>query len=189
MATAVSICSNALQELGAAAIASFDDTNDRARLCANLYPTAKGEVLRAHAWRCARRRVQLSPLATVPAYGKAHAFQLPGDWVRTLKVGGFNDYPVEFQHEGRQLLSDASPLYLRYVSNLDNEGTWDDLLVSVMQMRMKWALCYPVTKSTSLRTELREEFRGFLKQAKSIDSMGEPPEMLAEQSPLIAARY
>lgn len=193
MATAVSICSNALLELGAQAIASFDDGNDRARLCANVYPTRRDALLRAHPWNCAVRRVQLSPLAERPPWGYAHAYPLPPDWLRTLKVGGWGDYTPDFRHEGRQLLAgrgigSGSALLLRYIARVD-EGEWDAALVGVMTACMKWALAYPITKSTSLRAEMRDEYVRLLREAKSIDSMDEPGEQIAEASPLLAARY
>lgn len=146
-------------------------------------------MLRSHTWNCAVKRAQLSPVDDAPAYGYRHAYLLPGDWVRTLKVGGYLDFTEDFRHEGRYLLAGSSPTFLRYVSRNENEGEWDDLLISVMTARMKWVLCYPITKSTSLRTELRAEFVQMLKEAKSIDSMGEPGETFADQSPLISCRF
>jgi hypothetical protein len=189
MATPVSICSNALQALGAAPIADFNEPNDRARLCANLYPVERDALLRTHTWNCAVRRVQLSPTTDGVAYGFRRSYLLPGDWVRTLKVGGFSDYTTDFRHEGRRLLANADPLFLRYVFRNENVGEWDDLLVRVMQARMTYALCYAVTKSTSLRAEMRQEYMLALQEAKSIDSMGEPSDEFADQSPLIACRY
>ena len=188
MTTAVTICSNALLELGASPIASFDETGNQARLAANLYPPNRDALLRSHTWNCCVKRVSLSPLVGVPAYGFAFAYQLPGDWVRTIKLGNFADYSVDFRQEGRQLLCSANSLQLRYVFRNTNEGTWDDKLVEVMTALMKWRFAYPITKSTSLRDTLGAEYRMLLQQAKSIDSMEEPSEQIAEESPLISVR-
>ena len=61
MTTAVTICSNALLELGADPINSLEEGTKFARLCANLYPSLRDDVLRAHYWKCATKRVTLSP--------------------------------------------------------------------------------------------------------------------------------
>jgi hypothetical protein len=189
MTTSVSICSNALLELGVSGIADFGEGNDRARVCGALYPNLRNEVLRSHTWKSAVSRVQLSPMTDAPDYGFTKRYLLPSDWVRTMKVGGEGDWAVDFRQEGRYLLSNATPLFLRYVRRNENEGEWDDLLVSIMQMRVKWAICYAITKSTSLRDTLRQEYQQALMIAKSIDSMGAPTDQVAEQSPLIDARF
>lgn len=189
MTTAIEICSNALLELGQLPISSFDEGNDRARLCANLYPNERNAQLRSHFWNCAVKRVQLTPQVAVPAYGFKAKYLLPGDWLRTLRVGTDREASLDFRQEGREILCDAGSIFLRYVWRNENEGSWDALLIEVMQARMKWKLAYPITKSTSLRAELRDEWRLMLKQAKSIDSMDEPGESVADESPLITARY
>lgn len=189
MATSVSICSNALLALGVSPIADFNEATDRARICANLYPTLRNEVLRAHTWKSAVARVQLSPLADVPVYGPRNKFLLPSDWVRTMKVGGYGDFAADFVQEGRYILSDSTPLFLRYVRRNENESEWDDMLISIMQMRVMWAICYAITKSTTLRDTLRQEYQQALAMAKSVDSMGAPTDMVAEDTPLISCRY
>lgn len=188
MATAVSICSNALLMLGASPISSFDGSDDKARLASNLYPGQRDATLRAHTWNCCVKRVQLAPLSGVSTYGWQNAFQMPGDWVRTMRVGGSGNFVADFRQQQRTLLANATVVNLRYVFRNTNEGSWDDLLVDVLTKRMAWAMCYAVTKSTSLRDTLGQEFRLALQQAKSIDSMEEPGEMVAEDSPLISIR-
>lgn len=188
MTTAISICSNALLQLGAGAIASFDENNDRARLCANLYPQERDALLRSHYWNCAIKRAVLPPLADAPAFEWRRAFALPGDWLRTLSVRDASGYLVDFRQEGRALLADVGELRLRYVWRNDVEGTWDELLVAVMTLRMKALLCYPVTKSTSLRESLLGELKVLMQQTKSIDAMDEPGETVAEESALLAVR-
>lgn len=188
MATDVSICNDALLMLGAVPISDFNESGDRARLCANLFPANRDAVLRSHTWNCCVKRVSLSPLVDSPAYGWAYTYQLPGDWIRTIKLGNASDYASDFRHEGRLILSDSSAMSLRYVYKNTNAGTWDALLVDVMVKRMAWVLAYPVTKSTSLRESMMMDYERALKTAKSIDSMEEPSEQVAEESPLISIR-
>src|SRR3546814_17689916 len=103
MTTEVSICSNALLRLGADPINSFDEADnfgsniERARLCANLWPNVRRQVIRSHPWNCATKRVVLSPDAAAPAFGYANRFQMPGEWLRTLAV------PLDRQSEARRV--------------------------------------------------------------------------------------
>lgn len=89
MATGVSICSNALLMLGAQTINDFADqlNLDRAKLCANLYPTVRDDMLRSHPWNCAIKRAVLAPDAVAPAFGYTYSFELPADFLRVLEVG------------------------------------------------------------------------------------------------------
>ena len=74
--------------LGGAPFSSFDEPKPHVRIAANLYPGVRDDVLRKHSWNCCTARVILAPLTTPPAFDFTQQFQLPGDWIRTLQVGG-----------------------------------------------------------------------------------------------------
>jgi hypothetical protein len=186
MATAVSICSNALLMLGANPINSFDDPVDRARLASNLYPDARDAFLRAHPWNAAVKRVALAPTTTAPVFDYAYAFNLPSDWLRTLQVGEYRREP-DFKHEGRQILCDENPLYLRYVYRNDAESSWDSMMVQGMTLAMAWAMAYAITKSTTVAQLKEAEFRAFMKQARAVDGQDDPPQELGDFQ-LLASR-
>lgn len=99
MTSSVSICSNALLALGAHPINDFDEDTDHARLCANLYPTVRNKLLRAHLWNCAIKRVVLSPVSSAPEFGYGYQFSLPGDLIRVLSVGESRD-DIDYRIEG-----------------------------------------------------------------------------------------
>lgn len=194
MATAVSICSNALLRLGADPINSFDEADntgsniERARLASNLWPTVRQQVLRSATWNCAIKRVVLSPDSTPPAFGFANRFLFPGDWLRTLAVGRAECDSTRYRTESRYFLSDDSAFYLRYVFDNTNPATWDASLIAAMEQAMAWALAYPVTKSTSLRDTLGMEMKDFLANARGLDAQDDPAETLGD-FPLLAGRF
>lgn len=182
--TAVSICSNALLLLGAQPINSFDEASgsttggiDRARIAANLYPSFRDSLLRAHPWNCATKRVVLSPDSTAPAWGYAYRFTLPGDWLRTVQVGD-DDSDIDFKSEGRYLLADESTLKLRYIFRNTNEATWDAALVALAEQGMAAAMAYPLTQSASLRDVQLGVYRDALKAARGIDGQDDPAQTL-----------
>jgi len=179
MATVVSICSNALLMLGAKPINSLTEENDRARLASNLWPGVRDDLLRAHPWNCAVKRVVLSPEATAPAFDYAYQFTLPGDLLRILSVGERGEYP-EYRVEGRKVLADESVLRLRYVFQNDNPATWDAALVFAAETRMAATMAYAITQSATLAESKRQEAELAFRRAKAVDGQEEPGETVGD---------
>lgn len=186
MTSSVSICSNALIRLGDKPISSFQDETDRANACANLYPSTRDAMLRAHPWNCAVKRVLLAPLSTAPAFDYAYQFQLPADWLRTIQVGA-RECSLDFTMEGQRILCDANSLPLVYIFHNIIESTWDDTLVDVMTARMASVLAYPITQSASMKQAMEAEFQIAFKQAKAVNGQDDRDETLGD-FPLLANR-
>lgn len=180
-ATSVSVCSNGLLLLGAKPFSDFSEQQDHVTLCANLFPSVRDTVLRAHSWNCATKRVLLSPLTSAPAFDFQREFQLPSDWLRTLQVG-YKGNTAPYRSEGRKILSNQSALPLVYVFRNDIPGTWSTNLVHVMELAMAASLAYAVTSSTSLAQLKAQEYKDALKVAKAIDGQDDPPEEFEEGS-------
>lgn len=190
MATDVSICSNALLMLGDASIQDLAETNDRARLASNLYPQVRDAVLRLHPWNCAVKRTVLAPDAVTPpevAIDYAFQFTLPSDWLRTLQIGPYGDED-DHRSEGRKILCDTDPLYLRYIYANTVVATWDTALVHGVSLLMKAAMAYGITKSQSVATSSMDDALAFLKTCRSIDGQDDPPETLGDFR-LLASRF
>jgi hypothetical protein len=194
MATAVSICSNALLRLGADTFNSFsegdvDGSNiERVRLCSNLWPTIRRQVLRSHLWNCAIKRVVLSPLVDPPEFGYSHKFQRPGDWLRTIAVGEKVEAQVDYKTESGHFLCNETAFYLTYIFDNENPATYDSSLVDALELSMAVALAYPVTKSAALADALAAELRGMMALARSLDTVDDPPQTLGD-FPLYSSRF
>ena len=186
-ASAVSICSNALQRLGAKPISSFEDGTPHSGLCANLWPTVRDALLRSHNWNCSIRRTRLAPLAQAPDFDYAYMFQLPSDWIKTLQIGQRNQR-LDFTMEGRRILANVNLLPIVYVWRNDVPSTWDDSMVAVAELKMAAALAYPVTASTSLMESLKQEAEFAARGARTDDGQDVPPETL-DDYPLYGARF
>lgn len=186
-ASAVSICSNALQRLGADPISSFEDGTKFAGLCGNVWPTVRDELLGAHNWNCCIKRTQLAPLAQPPEFDYPYQFQLPGDWMKTLQVGK-RGHMMDYTMEGRRILAHASLLPLKYVWRNDVPASWDDAMVLAAELKMAAAIAYAVTKSTTLRDSYAGEADMALKRAKTKDGQDVPADELAGY-PLYEARF
>ena len=186
MSNPITICSNALMRLGAKPIADFNESEgmganlDRAKLCAALYPPTKLAILREHYWNCTARRVMLSPDQTPPAFGYAHRFMLPGDWLRTWGVGDTRyGQRLDYTIEGRYVLCDEVVLPLHYGADVPEED-WDTLLVDVMTAAMTARLAYPITASTSVEEMKQAELQSLLRVARAVDGQDTPPEQFGD---------
>ena len=189
MATGVSICSNALLMLGAQTINDFADqlNLDRAKLCANLYPTVRDDMLRSHPWNCAIKRAVLAPDAVAPAFGYTHSFELPADFMRVLEVGT-NGSQIDYLVEGRTIQADTTVLELRYVFRNEVENTWDAHLVKLVTLAMAAELAYPVTQSSALQQSFEQKLEMSLKRARAVDGQEDPPQTLGDER-LLRARF
>ena len=192
--TEVAICSNALLRLGGKPISSFDEADrngsniEHVRLASNLWRTVRRQVLRSSDWNCATKRVLLSPDATAPAFGYANRFLQPGDWLRTIAIGRDECDVTKYRIEGRYYLSDEADVPLVYVFDNATPATWDASLVGVMEIAMAQAMAYAITGSAAVRDALSNDLNQALAQARNIDAVDEPPEVL-RGSPLRESRF
>jgi len=189
MATGVSICSNALLMLGAQTINDFADqlNLDRAKLCANLYPTVRDDLIRSHPWNCCIKRVVLAPDAVAPAFGYGYSFELPADFMRVLEVGE-NGNQIDYLVEGRTIQATTTVLELRYVFRNEVESTWDASLVKLATLAMAAALAYPVTQSAAMQQTMEEKLEMSMRRARAVDGQEDPPQMLGDER-LLASRF
>lgn len=187
MATAVSICSNALVELGDSSISSLDEENPRARLASSLYEQVRDATIRAHPWASCKKRVVLAPDSETPAFSWGYQFQLPDDWLRVLQVGE-ERIPEPYTVEGRKILANTNVLNLIYIFKNTVEATWDSLLVDAMEKHMKARMCYPRTKSTSAAQLAMQDYENYLKRCRAVNGQDSPPQTLGD-FPLLQSRY
>lgn len=187
MTTAVSICSNALLMLGDNPISSFDESNDRARLASNLWPTARDYVLRSHPWNCATKRVVLSPETTTPAFDWTQQFLLPGDCLRVLSVGLDGERP-SYKVEGGKILMDDTICRLRYIWRNETPASWDSMLVWGMTVSMRAIFAYGIAQSATLEQVIDQALREVLRKARATDGQEDEADAL-DHSPLYEARF
>lgn len=193
MATAVSICSNALVMLGDNPINNFSEAQgsgglDRARIASNLWPTVRDSVLRSHPWNCAMKRIVLSPLAETPAFEWSFQFVLPSDWLRNHQINGVHTDQVDFVTEGRRLMMNESSCYLRYVYRNIDIGTWDPILVDACELYMASRMAKPITGSDTDAERLMRAFENKVRLARTVDGQDDSPQQFGSYEILNARR-
>lgn len=183
MPSKVSICSNALLKLGDNTISSFDESSKAAQICTNLYGMVRDGVLRAHPWNCAIARVSLAPNAIAPIYGFSYAFTLPADCLRVLEVNSVDDHKIE----GRNILANENPLYIKYIFRNEDENSYDALLIDALTCAMTAELAYPITKSSAQQDAAWKLYIEKLKLARAVDAQEDSPDTFGD-FPLINVR-
>jgi hypothetical protein len=150
MATQTDICNLALALLGQTPISSINEDSTAGRLCRQFYAQVYDEVLRSHAWKCAKARTALAELATTPDFGWDHQFQLPADCLRVLQL---EELDYEFDIEGDTLLTNDDTANIIYISRI-TPNKLDSWAVKAIYHTLAYQMAYPLTQSLSLKNAI-----------------------------------
>ena len=114
--TTLALCSAALVKIGAQPLAALDDGSAEATVAGHLYPLVRDSLLSAHPWGFATRQVRLDAAPQAPEADYAHAFVLPGDFLRAISIGtGTRGRSVPYRVVAGTLQADADAIVLTYV--------------------------------------------------------------------------
>jgi hypothetical protein len=163
--TNVQIANLALAKIGdeGGQITSFDQQKKEANLVKKFYEPSLREVLRLHAWNCAKARSQLAQSVTTPTFGFKYQYALPADCIRVLKIARSTDTQqfyrekLEYEINGRMLLTNYDPIYLLYIKYITDPNQMDDLFIRALYTTLAAKLAYPLTEDSNLVRMLEDE--------------------------------
>ena len=174
MASVVNICNSALNLLGASTIAALTDDTKNARLCNQRYEPVRNRVFRSHAWNCLHKRVQLAQNSTAPIVEYDHAYALPSDCLRVLKIhNGTTDSiatALDYKLEGRNIVTDLDTIFLIYISLDTDPNNYDTYLRESISHQLAADLCYAITNNASLANNYMVRADERLREARFIDA-------------------
>lgn len=167
----VDICNSALVKVGSDSITALTDNSKRARLCNLRYGDCRDEVLYAHPWNFAVKRVTLAKTANTPAYEYTYEYQLPSDVGRVLNTDASDTLgpSVAWAREGDKILTDESTLKIRYIAKITDVSLFNDMFKEVLALRIAMDIAYPLTQSNSLATRLGNQYMQWLKENRSFN--------------------
>ena len=167
MASVVSICNSALNQLGAASITALTDNSKNARLCNERYETVRDAVFRSHPWNCLIKRQQLAQDTATPAYGFSYQFSLPSDALRLLGIDAYNsDHKVE----GRKILCNEKSIKISYISQVTDPNEMDVLLRETISAGIAADLGYAITANLQVSKLMQEKYQFKLSEARHTDA-------------------
>lgn len=188
MASSIALCSSALAKLGANGITSMDDGTAEARVAARLYPLITDALLTIHPWSFATAKARLVELGHAPVGDFAHAFQLPGGFLKALSAGpDSRGRGLAFQIIGRELHTDASDVMLTYVFR-PSEGDFPPYFAAALVTRLAAEFCIPLTENVERAERLAALAQDELGAARLADSQQDTPPRIEDFS-LIRARF
>ncbi len=157
MASTISICNLALGHLGADRIDALTEASSEARACNRFYGQTLDALLAAGPpWRFARHEVVLAEVAGVTASRWAHVHALPADLLRVREVRAVDDAAagegvIAYELLGDRLLSDLTPVSLRYIRRIDDPAKFTPLFVEALSWHLAARLAMPLTRDANQR--------------------------------------
>ena len=174
MASAVDIANSALNLLGASTISAFTDDSKNARLINQRYEPVRNRVFRSHAWNCLHKRVQLAQNSTAPVVEYSHAYALPADCLRVLKVhNGTTDSiksNIDYKLEGRNIVTDEGTVFIIYIALDTDPNNYDTYLQESISHQLAADLAYAVTNNATLADKYMTRADERLREARFIDA-------------------
>ena len=174
MASVVNMCNSALNLLGASTIAALTDDTKNARLCNQRYEPVRNRVFRSHAWNCLHKRIQLAQNSTAPVVEYDHAYALPSDCLRLLKIhNGSTDSiatALDYKLEGRNVVTDIDTVYAIYIALDTDPNNYDTYLRESISHQLAADLCYAITNNATLATNYMTRADERLREARFIDA-------------------
>ena len=174
MASVVNMCNSALNLLGASTISALTDDTKNARLCNQRYEPVRNRVFRSHAWNCLHKRVQLAQNSTAPVVEYDHAYALPSDCLRVLKIhNGTTDSiatSLDYKLEGRNIVTDIDTIFLIYIALDTDPNNYDTYLRESISHQLAADLCYAITNNATLANNYMARADERLREARFIDA-------------------
>ena len=174
MASVVDMCNSALNLLGASTISALTDDTKNARLCNQRYEPVRNRVFRSHAWNCLHKRVQLAQNSTSPVVEYDHAYALPSDCLRVLKIhNGTTDSiatALDYKLEGRNIVTDIDTVFLIYIALDTDPNNYDTYLRESISHQLAADICYAITNNATLANNYMTRADERLREARFIDA-------------------
>jgi hypothetical protein len=193
--SALSICSDALQMLGAKPISSFTEGTDEANVADSLYQDIKKQALLVYPWSFVYKKIALAQLLTGPTTEYRYAYQLPGDRIgpprsvttsATPGSGTIRNYRIF----GDQLLTNETTIYIDYPYDVQ-EYEMPVYFIQLMKYMMAWHLSLPITdqmdktqywQGVAIGAPSENGRGGYMRTATTIDGQGQPISVIEDYS-------
>jgi hypothetical protein len=169
----ISICNSALIKIGGERIAALSDDTLEGQLCNEQYDKLRDEVLRAHPWNFAIRRVSLAKTATVPAFEFENEYQLPSDVLRVLRL---ENQDSRFKIEGDKLLCNDDDVKILYIAREEDTTKYDAIFKEALALRMAAEFAYSLVQSSSLQQNMTRAYQMMLRDARTADAQEGTPD-------------
>ncbi len=171
MSSKVQICNMALSRIGADPITSLTENTADAKKCNTFFDDLADRVMVQGSWTSTISRATLAQTTTTPPFDYTYEYQLPVD-PKCLHVLNVNDPTenTEYKIEGDKLLTDASSVKIRYISQLTDTESYGVLLTEAVEVLLSAYLAGSVTGDKEFALKLRREYALLIENNMALDN-------------------
>lgn len=189
--TLLNIINTGLVLVGDRPLQSLDENSDTSKLVKQIWHQVEQTVLRSATFTSATKRGELALLPDVPPFQYQHTYAQPADCIRILECyegSQYNKY-LEWRPEGKYILANTTPLFIRYTFKPTDEGEYDALLCRALSLRLACDIAYQQTEKRTLVLDLGIEYERILADASSQDSLQLQERYSLEEVPWLDGRF
>lgn len=177
--TQLGLYNEALRMLGERQLLNLSENREPLRVLNAIWDNnAIQYCLEQGLWNFATRAVEITPSATLPAFGYANAFDKPSDLIRTVGVAEdefFNVPLLQIQEEVGFWYADIDPIYVRYISSDGNYGAdytrWPQTFAKYVASYLASEAAWTLTQNDKKKADAINTMLFRLRDARSKDAM------------------
>lgn len=104
--------------------------------------------------------------AIIPEFDWDHAFALPSDCLRVVRM----EDNAEFVKEGEQLFTDESEAKIKYIKQITDPTKYSPAFITVLAQRLAAEVAYPLTHLPDVATNMYKLYLERLRIGKGVDA-------------------
>lgn len=165
--SSINIYNSALVKLDTDTISSFSESKKAARLGNVLYDLKRKQLLEAHYWDFATKKVSFSKLSSTPEYDFTAEFSLPSDFIRMRRLQYSN---IRYKIIGATIQASATSLKGEYIYDVTDTSLFSPTFKEALAYLLASEIAWPLIQSMSKAEEMKQKYDDILRDARFIDA-------------------
>ena len=171
----VSVCNQALGQLGAETITQVGQDSVEGRLCDAFYFPILNAVLNEHPWTFALEKFRITPVDDEPVFFYEQKFLLPGRILRVLHVRNddrsdmWTQNTLRWERIGEFIEANSEFIFVMAIVKVTDDSKFDPMFVQAFVARLASEMAVPLTNSRSLKESFLGIYQALLSEAASAD--------------------
>lgn len=166
MSSKIDVFNMALGHIGVSStVADEQERSPERVICTRYWDTCRDALFsyKDMPWNFAVSRVALADLGSPPT-GWAYRYRYPNDCINALGIVGVTGrveppelrpkFEVQYEADGRSILTDTEQAALLYVKRINEVERWPSPFVEAMSYRLAAMIAMPLKNDTSLRNDM-----------------------------------